>query len=400
MHRPAVTSPATLIGSGEAVGAGVCSQMLAERPKRAGARRWPLQGCALNAVRRGRLGRQPGGSYLTPAGRAPTVGSLLESVDRLIDGPEVLLGPSQQSGGESVFERDGRPIGVVLIVPALTRRRAGDRHQLGPARGNRRPGLTAGLMEAMLRAASGDAAPARERQVAAGVEVHRRSLAAAAPTCGASFPHVLQARHRPREHNGRHARQRELREQGVNEGHQYCDSPEWRATVRDEIIPWAVGDVDLGDDVIEIGPGFGATTDVFAGALPRLTSVEIDPELAARLHERYDGTHVEVVLGDATDLEFPDGRFSGAVCFSMLHHVPSRELQDRVFAEVARVLRRGAPLVAVDGRESDGVRAFHEGDTYEPVDPATLPTRLQAAGLADVDVRVGEYGWTALARRA
>jgi len=107
-----------------------------------------------------------------------------------------------------------------------------------------------------------------------------------------------------------------------------------------------------------------------------------------------------VVLGDATDLAFPDGRFSGAVCFSMLHHVPSKELQDRLFAEAARVLRRNAPIVALDGLESDAVRAFHEGDTYQPVDPDTLPARLRTAGFADVEVRVGDYGWTALARRA
>jgi SAM-dependent methyltransferase len=185
----------------------------------------------------------------------------------------------------------------------------------------------------------------------------------------------------------------------VNEGHRVCDSPEWREAVRDEIIPWAVRDIDLGDDVLEIGPGYGATTDVFAGLLPKLTSVEIDPVLAGRLQARYAGTAVDVVLGDATDLAFADGRFSGAVCFSMLHHVPSSELQDRLFAEAARVLRRNAPIVAVDGLESDGVRAFHEGDTYQPVDPETLPVRLRAAGFADVEVRVGDHGWTALARR-
>lgn len=186
----------------------------------------------------------------------------------------------------------------------------------------------------------------------------------------------------------------------MNEGHRVCNSPEWRGAVRDEIIPWAMRDVGLGDDVLEIGPGYGPTTDVFAGLLPRLTSVEIDPDLAARLQARYVDTHVEVVLGNATDLEFPDGRFSGAVCFSMLHHVPSSELQDRLFAEAARVLRRNAPIVALDGLESDGVRAFHDGDTYQPVDPATLPARLQAAGFTHVEAWVGDFGWTALARRA
>jgi len=159
----------------------------------------------------------------------------------------------------------------------------------------------------------------------------------------------------------------------VNEGHLVCDSLEWRAAVRDEIIPWAVRDVDLGDDVLEIGPGYGAT--------------------------RYVGTHVEVVLGDATQLTFPEGRFSGAVCFSMLHHVPSPELQNRLFAEAARVLRPGSPMIAVDGVESDGVRAFHEGDTYQPIDPTTLPARLKDAGFTDVEVRLHEYGWAAMARR-
>jgi SAM-dependent methyltransferase len=185
----------------------------------------------------------------------------------------------------------------------------------------------------------------------------------------------------------------------VNEGHKVCDSPEWREAVRDHMIPWAVGKVDLGDDVLEIGPGYGATTDVFAHLLPKLTSVEIDPLLARSLKERYDGTHVEVILGDATDLEFPEGRFSGAVCFSMLHHVPSDELQDRLFSEAARVLQPGAPLVAVDSLASDDIRGFHEGDTYQPIDPGTLPARLVSAGFTDVEVRTNEHGWTALARR-
>jgi SAM-dependent methyltransferase len=185
----------------------------------------------------------------------------------------------------------------------------------------------------------------------------------------------------------------------VNEGHLVCDSCEWRAAVRDEMIPWAVGNVDLGDDVLEIGPGYGATTDVFAGLLPRLTSVEIDPDLAARLQTRYAGTHVEVVVGDATQLALPNGRFSGAVCFLMLHHIPSPVLQDRLFAETARVLRPGASIIAVDGAESDAVRAFHEGDTYQPIDPTTLEERLTIAGFTDVAVRLNQYGWAALARR-
>lgn len=186
----------------------------------------------------------------------------------------------------------------------------------------------------------------------------------------------------------------------MNDAHLFCDSPEWRAAVRHEIIPWAVGSVDLGDDVLELGPGYGATTEVFAELLPRLTSVEIDPDLAARLQGRYTGTNVEVILGDATQLPFPDARFTGAVCFSMLHHVPSPLLQDRLFTEAARVLRTGAPIVAVDSVETDERRAFHDRDIYVPIDPTTLPARLEAAGFGGVEVRANDYGWTALALRA
>jgi 16S rRNA A1518/A1519 N6-dimethyltransferase RsmA/KsgA/DIM1 with predicted DNA glycosylase/AP lyase activity len=66
----------------------------------------------------------------------------------------------------------------------------------------------------------------------------------------------------------------------VNEGHKVCGSEEWRAAVRDFIIPWALADGDLGDNVLEVGPGYGATTDVFRERVPKLTAVEIDPELA------------------------------------------------------------------------------------------------------------------------
>jgi SAM-dependent methyltransferase len=82
----------------------------------------------------------------------------------------------------------------------------------------------------------------------------------------------------------------------------------------------------------------------------------------------------------------------------MLHHVPSADLQDRLFAEVARVLRPGAALVASDSLGSDELAAAHEGDTYNPVEPATLRKRLATAGFGDVQVKTNEFGWAAVAR--
>jgi len=186
----------------------------------------------------------------------------------------------------------------------------------------------------------------------------------------------------------------------VNENHKQCGSDEWRALVRDSILPWALGDVDLGDDVLEVGPGYGATTDVLAESVPKLTAVEIDEELATMLRARFaNNDAVIIVRGDATALEFPDGRFSGAASFTMLHHVPTAGLQDRLFAEVARVLRTGGVFVLGDSLASAELEAHHEGDTYNPVDPGSLAERLTGAGFGHAEVKTNSFGWAGRARK-
>ena len=176
-------------------------------------------------------------------------------------------------------------------------------------------------------------------------------------------------------------------------------SDAWREVLRDLIFPYALGDVDLGADTLEVGPGPGTTTDLLRGRLPRLTAIEIDGGLAAALAERLAGTNVEVVHADATAMPFSDGRFSSAVSFTMLHHVPTDDAQDRLFAEVARVLAPGAPFVASDSVASDELRALHDDDVYNPVDPAGVDARLTRAGFASVTVRSNEFGWAAHAVR-
>ena len=71
----------------------------------------------------------------------------------------------------------------------------------------------------------------------------------------------------------------------------------------------------------------------------------------------------------------------------------------RAVGEVARVLRPGAAFVASDSVGSDELAAHHEGDTYNPVDPGSLPGRLTAAGFAGVEVRANEFGWAAVAHK-
>jgi len=183
----------------------------------------------------------------------------------------------------------------------------------------------------------------------------------------------------------------------VNQAHEACGGDEWRSMMR-SIVPSAIGDVQLGDDVLEVGPGYGAATDVVSESVGQLTAVELDPKLVDYLTDRFASLpQVLIKQGDATALEFGDGQFTGAICFTMLHHVPSGELQDRLFAEVCRVLRPGAAFVASDNLANPELESHHEGDTYNPIDPTTLPERLEAAGFVDVTVNTNPYAWQATA---
>ena len=153
-----------------------------------------------------------------------------------------------------------------------------------------------------------------------------------------------------------------------------------------ENMPRALNGLDLGDDVLEIGPGFGANTRVLVDMAPRLTAIEIDEASAEGLRAEF-GERVDIVRGDGADMPFPDARFSAVVCFTMLHHVPSARLQDRLFAEARRVLRPGGLFRGVDSQPSLLFRLLHIGDTMVTLDPDTLESRLVGAGFDRVDVR-------------
>lgn len=174
-----------------------------------------------------------------------------------------------------------------------------------------------------------------------------------------------------------------------------CSSDGWRDVLRDMVLPYALADAELGDDVLEVGPGPGMTTDLLRTELAHLTAIELDEDLAAALQTRLAGTNVEVVQADATAMPFDDARFTGAVSFTMLHHVPTVELQDRLFAEVARVLGPACVFVASDSVASDELAALHHDDIYNPVDPSTVTARLHGAGFSSVAVRSNEFGWAA-----
>lgn len=166
----------------------------------------------------------------------------------------------------------------------------------------------------------------------------------------------------------------------------YCRSAEWGRLVADELVPWVLADLTLGPRALELGPGPGLTTQELRRRTDHLTAVELDAHDAAELAERHAADNVTVVRGDATDLSFPDASFTGVVSMTMLHHVPSTDDQDRLFAQALRVLEPGGVFCGCDSRPNLRWRLLHVMDTCTVLEPETLQVRLELAGFTDVRV--------------
>lgn len=171
----------------------------------------------------------------------------------------------------------------------------------------------------------------------------------------------------------------------MNENHaQLCWGPEWAEWLRESILEPLCARVDLGNDMLEIGPGAGAATDVLRRHVAHLTVLELDGSAASGLVQRFRRANVEVVTGDAMSMQFADASFDSCAAFTMLHHIPTTAQQDAVLFEVFRVLRPGGVFVGSDSLASDGLHAFHVEDTYNPVEPSSFFTRLRMAGFGRV----------------
>ena len=178
-----------------------------------------------------------------------------------------------------------------------------------------------------------------------------------------------------------------------------CRSTRWKNAVKTYILPWVLEGIELGPNVLEIGPGPGVTTDLLRARVASRTCVEIDGAFADSLRRRTAGQNVTVLHEDATAMSLTDGTFDAAVSFTMLHHVPSAALQDRLLAEVARVLRPGGIFAGTDSIHSPFFALLHVFDTMVIIDPKTFPMRLEAAGFVQVELDLNQYAFRFRARR-
>ena len=79
----------------------------------------------------------------------------------------------------------------------------------------------------------------------------------------------------------------------MNENHQrLCGSPEWAAPLQGTVLPRLFADVEVGERMLEIGPGPGAATDWLRHRVGTLTAIEIEPVAADALQASFAGTNV------------------------------------------------------------------------------------------------------------
>jgi ubiquinone/menaquinone biosynthesis C-methylase UbiE len=127
------------------------------------------------------------------------------------------------------------------------------------------------------------------------------------------------------------------KEMGFYDRHLFRDSRHW-------ICSQATG------DVLEVAIGTGLNLAHYPESI-RLTGVEWSPAMLEQAHRRATqlGRPVDLRLGDAQALDFPDACFDTVVCTFSLCAIPDER---RAIAEMARVLRPGGLLLLADHVEA------------------------------------------------
>jgi ubiquinone/menaquinone biosynthesis C-methylase UbiE len=165
------------------------------------------------------------------------------------------------------------------------------------------------------------------------------------------------------------------REMGFLDRHLFGDTRDW-------VCSQASG------EVLEVAIGTGLNLPHYPQQV-RLTGVEWSPAMLDLARRRADelGRHVELRLGDAQALEFPDGSLDTVVCtFSLCGIADDR----RAVAEMDRVLRPGGLLLLADHVEAS---RWYARAAQRLIDLVTVPlggehfrrrpiTHVQALGYA------------------
>ncbi|MCZ8378467.1 class I SAM-dependent methyltransferase [Mycobacterium sp. CPCC 205372] len=153
-----------------------------------------------------------------------------------------------------------------------------------------------------------------------------------------------------------------------------------------------------GDEVLDVGVGFAEQDFVLLDRfkLSRVTGIDITPVHIEKGRERVANRglqdRIDLRLGSATAMEFPDATFDTVLALECAFHFDTRE---QFLREAFRVLKPGgsiaiADMLPVPGKKTSRATAFARKYGHVPeanlYDREEYPRRLSAAGFGDVRV--------------
>ncbi len=124
--------------------------------------------------------------------------------------------------------------------------------------------------------------------------------------------------------------------------------------------------IERGASVLEVGVGTGLSL----AAYPRhchVTGIDLAPDMlerARRKVNREGWTHIDLAVGDAQNLEFPDESFDYVTSFHVVSVVPDPR---RMMQEMVRVCRPGGTIVVINHFRSERRLIASVVDRLDPV---------------------------------
>src|SRR5437764_1677654 len=107
----------------------------------------------------------------------------------------------------------------------------------------------------------------------------------------------------------------------MNANHALCSTPERAEFIETEVLEPVTAGLELGNELLELGPGPGASTRWLRHRVQRLVALELDPDAARRLTEELGDTNVEVVVGDCTSIPLPDASYDAVASIMILYYI-------------------------------------------------------------------------------
>jgi phosphatidylethanolamine/phosphatidyl-N-methylethanolamine N-methyltransferase len=142
-----------------------------------------------------------------------------------------------------------------------------------------------------------------------------------------------------------------------------------------------------GQQVLEVGVGTGISLDAYPPYV-RIIGIDPSPDMLAHAIDKVNGNgagHIQLLQGDAQELDFPDNTFDWVTSFHVMTVVPRPR---RMMDEMVRVCKPGGRIVLVSHFASPNPFLYFLGTVINPVTKLLgWTTRLRVIDVLDGPLR-------------